>query len=145
VVSPWPVDANGTGKTIELKNPELDNSIGMNWQAITPGGTPGRVNSVAVVPTNNFVAKAVETKMDCFPSPFRDFTTIYFTIADEGHYRLEVIDMQGKTVKVLADQNLSNGSYWIDWTAGSVPPGVYTIRISSNKVITTRKVIKIQN
>lgn len=50
--SPWPVGANGTGASIVLCNPELDNSIGGNWAAATDTsatvggvvllGSPGR-------------------------------------------------------------------------------------------------------
>lgn len=48
---PWPVGAAGTGQTIELKNPSLDNNVAGNWAiSTTPSanGTPGAVNSVNV-------------------------------------------------------------------------------------------------
>lgn len=44
---PWPVGADGTGYTIELKNPFYDNNIGENWEASQDLlGTPGKINSV---------------------------------------------------------------------------------------------------
>ena len=46
-ISPWPVEAGGTGKTLELKNPSLDNGMGENWaKSNGDGGTPGKINSV---------------------------------------------------------------------------------------------------
>ncbi|MEO7318517.1 MAG: CotH kinase family protein, partial [Chthoniobacteraceae bacterium] len=45
----WYNDADGGGKTIELRNPALGNGSGQNWGVSTaPGGTPGAVNTLAV-------------------------------------------------------------------------------------------------
>lgn len=43
---PWPIGADGTGNTIELINPGLDNNIGQNWLISKDLlGTPGKKNS----------------------------------------------------------------------------------------------------
>lgn len=43
----WPGSPKGTGPSLELVNPMLDNSLGTSWLPSTPvGGTPGVVNSV---------------------------------------------------------------------------------------------------
>ena len=42
---PWPVEADGTGATLELIHPSLDNSLPENWIASEGFGTPGGVNS----------------------------------------------------------------------------------------------------
>lgn len=45
--SGWPTTANGKGPSLELKSPDLDNSIGNNWGAsLDSGGTPGSLNSL---------------------------------------------------------------------------------------------------
>lgn len=42
----WPTPPDGTGPSLELVNPFLDNGLAANWAASTPvGGTPGAVNS----------------------------------------------------------------------------------------------------
>ena len=43
---PWPTLADGSGPTLELKHPSLDNSLWENWSASDGNGTPGAVNSV---------------------------------------------------------------------------------------------------
>ncbi len=44
----WPSAADGTGATLELIDPMLDNSLASSWQASTiMGGTPGQANSGA--------------------------------------------------------------------------------------------------
>jgi hypothetical protein len=43
----WPSGADGSGRTVELVNPLLDNEGGLAWRAsLGPGGTPGAQNSV---------------------------------------------------------------------------------------------------
>ena len=41
---PWPVEADGTGSTLELINPSLDNSLPENWIASIGYGSPGGEN-----------------------------------------------------------------------------------------------------
>ena len=45
--SPFPSEPNGSGPSMELIDPDADNTLGINWQASTIlGGTPGFPNSV---------------------------------------------------------------------------------------------------
>jgi PKD repeat protein len=47
-VSPWPVEADGTGPSLELVSPSADNSMAVNWRAAsTTAGTPGLENTPA--------------------------------------------------------------------------------------------------
>jgi len=43
--APWPAAAAGTGPSMELNDPGLDNSVGSSWHASSNSGTPGAVNS----------------------------------------------------------------------------------------------------
>jgi hypothetical protein len=147
--NPWPENANGTGASIELINPSLDNTKGENWQAIGIGGTPGKPNfgylDVPAISLPNPITSAFE----CFPNPFRDYTTIQFTVVLEGNYKLEVLDMSGRIVEVLSDSYLTEGTYWIDWSRTTrsgedLNGGVYTIRLSKNSDVETIKVIMLK-
>ncbi len=44
-VAPWDTLADGSGPTLELNHPSLDNTLGENWSASQGYGTPGAVNS----------------------------------------------------------------------------------------------------
>jgi hypothetical protein len=41
---PWPIEADGTGATLELIDPSLDNSLPENWMASIGYGSPGSEN-----------------------------------------------------------------------------------------------------
>ncbi len=44
-VAPWPTEPDGNGPTLELKHPDLDNSVGTSWISSDSNGTPGAINS----------------------------------------------------------------------------------------------------
>lgn len=48
---PWPGSANGTGPSLELKDPAGDNALAASWSANSAvPGTPGKANSIATPP-----------------------------------------------------------------------------------------------
>ena len=54
--SPWPLEPDGNGPTLELIHPSLDNSLPANWSASNiNGGTPGIINSVYSADNSNSI------------------------------------------------------------------------------------------
>jgi hypothetical protein len=142
---PWPTDANGTGASIALTSPFLDNNLGENWKASLNGGTPGERNFVTDVNSTE-EDPSTGCSLSCFPNPFRDYTTIRIEVSRPGKYKLEVYDLQGRLLKTLTDQTLKPGPYSIDWagnssTSGFLKGGIYIIRLSGVNQIRNLKVI----
>jgi hypothetical protein len=142
---PWPTDANGTGASIELLNPLMDNNMGNNWRSKPDGGSPGERNFLTEVnsPEENYLSGCT---LNCFPNPFRDYTTIRIEVSKPGRYKLEVYDLQGRLIKIMADRILEPGPYSIDWGGknsinGLLQGGVYIIRLSGANRICNLKVI----
>jgi len=52
-VEPWPIEADGSGATLELINPHYDNELASNWLASSVFGTPGQQNSNYIVVTQD--------------------------------------------------------------------------------------------
>lgn len=147
--SPWPDNANGTGASIELIDPALDNARGENWRAVGIGGSPGKPNVDNQATQSPELADVLTPVFDCFPNPFHDFTTIRFNVINEGHYKVEVMDMKGRVVNVLADDHLNQGTYWIDWNGTdthnlNLDGGVFIVRIINEKSISTKKIIMLK-
>ncbi len=78
------------------------------------------------------------------PNPFNPATTIHFSLGVSGHVRVQVLDMRGRLVRTLLDEDHSTGPQKIVWdgtdAAGhSVPSGIYMARlIAAGKTMTTR-------
>lgn len=76
---PWPQGVYGTGATLELISPDLDNTKGENWQtSYEHNGTPGRKNS--------------QKTTDIFP--ISDKVTTIFPNPNNGTFTIKVAEPQ---------------------------------------------------
>lgn len=80
------------------------------------------------------------------PNPFRDATSVTYSLPAAGRARLRVIDVTGRTVTELVDATRGAGTYHAEWRgtdgAGSaVAPGVYFLRLESQGGARTRRVV----
>ncbi|MBN2521833.1 MAG: CotH kinase family protein [Bacteroidales bacterium] len=146
IYSPWPENANGTGATIELIHPSSDNTKGENWQAVGIGGTPCEPNTGVLYHEEPKIPDPLTSSFECFPNPFRDFTTIQFNVYLDGNYRLEIFDINGRLVDVLVDEYLTGGTYYIDWYGNNQynehsGNGIYTVRLSDKNNVETIKLL----
>ncbi len=66
------------------------------------------------------------------PNPARERVTLGFTLAREGHARLEVFGLRGERIATLASGVLSPGRHAHTWDMGSLAPGVYHARLTSD-------------
>jgi hypothetical protein len=146
---PWPVETESSGASIELVNPEEDNSLGKNWKSGISGGTPGTLNIRTTPYINKDENLASECNFSCFPNPFQSFTTIRIEITVSGKYKLEVYNLQGKLVRILSDQNIGTGAYYFDWdgrdsNSGVLPQGIYLVRLTGEKQNCNLKIVKVR-
>ncbi len=139
IQNPWPDLSNGTGNTIELSSPDLDNSIGVNWHSSSvSGGTPGRDNSTGI-PTSIKIAETdvITTKYEIFqnyPNPFNPSTSISYSIPNDGNVTLSIYDLLGNEVALLENGNKSAGNYTYNFDASNLSSGLYfyTLRVGAS-------------
>lgn len=130
VASPWPVDANGTGYTLELSNAMLDNNLGENWFVdANKMGSPG---------TRNYVATSIfentELRFAVYPNPATDHLYIK---NEQKLLSYEIVNMQG--IKLAIGTVEGFNTQRIDLS--SLTKGVYIIRAHSGNVSKTIKII----
>lgn len=68
-----------------------------------------------------------------YPNPFTARTTIRFRLAEAGPMRLRVLDVQGRTVRTLADGNHAAGSHAIPFDARDLPSGTYFYHLDTRR------------
>ena len=79
-----------------------------------------------------------------YPNPFRDGTTIWFTLGEAERVKLEVFDLRGRKVTTLLDEERRPGRHPVQWSGGTdegrrVAPGIYFYRISTPTADRARK------
>ncbi len=75
-----------------------------------------------------------------YPNPLTaDALTVRFEMPESGTARVEVIDVLGRTVAVLADGLQAAGPQTAAFDASGLPSGVYFVRLRAGDVTQTRK------
>jgi hypothetical protein len=64
-----------------------------------------------------------------YPNPFNPSTTIGFSVPASGYVSLAVYDILGKHIATLVDQHLDGGRYTVNFSAPSLPSGMYFYRL----------------
>lgn len=73
------------------------------------------------------------------PNPFSGLTTITFELGRASAVRLSVWDISGSRVALLADGTLRAGRHAVPFDAGSLPSGVYFVRLQTPEARLTHK------
>ncbi len=74
-----------------------------------------------------------------YPNPFNPSTNIKFDIIKNDKVLLVVYNMLGEKVATLVDQNLSPGSYNVDFNASSLSSGMYFYRLETQDFSETKR------
>lgn len=77
---------------------------------------------------------------NAYPNPFNPSTVIPFELRASGEVFMTVVDSVGRTVDVLIQGRMTAGRHEIQWNAGSLPSGVYVIRLDAGGEVHTQKV-----
>ncbi|QXD15179.1 endonuclease/exonuclease/phosphatase family protein [Rhodocaloribacter litoris] len=78
------------------------------------------------------------------PHPFRDRTTLSFTLARTGAVRLAVYDTYGREVARLVDRPLPAGFHRVDFDAAGRPSGLYMVYLRTPNGQTSRPLLHVR-
>lgn len=79
------------------------------------------------------------------PNPFNPQTTISFSLERSERAKINVYDLTGRLVSVLADQSYTAGDHSVVWNGTDamgreVPSGSYIVRLETESVVESRKI-----
>ena len=79
------------------------------------------------------------------PNPFNPSTAISFDVRQSGRAVLTVLDVLGRNVAVLVDENLSPGRYMTEWQPGAeAGSGVYFYQLRTGDSVLIKKMLLIK-
>jgi hypothetical protein len=77
-----------------------------------------------------------------YPNPFRDETTIQYTLPAREKVTLTIFDMNGRVSKVLINGvSRDKGTHAVNFFSNTLPAGMYYYRIEAGSFIQTRKMV----
>ena len=99
---------------------------------ITPSG----------VATEPDATPAAMTLRSNYPNPFSERTTLGYSLDRPAHVRMELFDVRGQRVRVLADDTRGPGEHEVTLDGFGLASGTYFVRMQSGGGVVTRKVVK---
>ncbi len=108
------------------------------WGTLTlvPGGQPVGVDGAEDLPARFTLDQA-------YPNPFRDRTTIRYSLPRPVEVTLEVFDLLGRRVATLVDEQQAPGRYEVLWTP-DVASGLYLYRLRAGDFVEQKTVLRVR-
>ncbi len=97
--------------------------------------------TTSVAEQNDLPIPAAFTLEQNYPNPFNPSTNIRFSIPVKGLISLVIYDVLGERIATLVKDELSVGTYSVQWNAAAFPSGVYFYRLQSGSFSETKKLI----
>jgi hypothetical protein len=111
---------------------------GSNAPQLSITTTSARQETAATIPAGPSAIGGLTS----FPNPFKESTTIGFSLPTAGHAQLAVYDITGKQVAVLVNGWLQAGTHQTTFASHSIAAGTYFMKMLYNGKIVTKKLLK---
>ena len=81
------------------------------------------------------------TLMQNYPNPFNPTTTIEYTLPQRASVEIKVLDVLGREVGTLVNEEKPSGVYSLQWNADGAASGVYFYRLKVGGFVETKKML----
>ena len=131
--------------------------ISFNSENLHEGNYQGQINISSssgnkVIPVSILVSATVDVNGENktiqsyaleqnYPNPFNPSTKIRFSLSNSGNVRLEIFDILGKRVAVLADGFINAGYHEILFDGNDLASGTYLYRIQAGDFVSVKKML----
>lgn len=80
---------------------------------------------------------------DCYPNPVKDRSIFGYRVNARTRVKLEILDSQGKTLKLLMDEVRNPGNHQETFDLSFLPTGTYIYRIKTGRMENSKKLVKL--
>ena len=136
--SPWPIEPDGNGPTLELKNSNLDNELAESWSSSSGFGSPGMQNTNYLnIHDNEDQAPSEYSLLPSYPNPFNGSVNIPFTIPYPTNSKIIIFNVLGQKVNEISIEHFGVGKHAIIWNGENelghdVGTGIYFAQLDIN-------------
>jgi len=87
------------------------------------------------------LSSATQSALGVYPNPVVQFATVSFSLARMSPVKISIVDISGKLLKTIADQNFSEGSHQVKFSRQSLRAGVFFLQIKTNEGVMMKKIV----
>jgi len=134
---PWPPLADGSGATLELVHPSLDNGLSESWAVSEGMGTPGAQNSRYMDPASTIETENPEVLriQSAYPNPFNAQISISLSLGINIESKVQIFDLRGALIRDLSIPAVLSGQYTFVWNGKTnmgieCASGMYIVRVT---------------
>jgi uncharacterized delta-60 repeat protein len=147
----WAARYNGSGNAVDVGYSIALTNTGTLYVTGTTAGT-GSGNDYCTIKYSQLtgiqnVNGSIPSKYELgqnYPNPFNPVTNIYISIPKSGFVNMAVYDITGKEVSGLVNEQLSAGSYKIDFDASALTSGTYFYKLTVHGFTETKKMMLVK-
>jgi hypothetical protein len=114
---------------------------------ISSNGNVYWTDSIKITPITGIEKDVQQTTFNLeqnYPNPFNTVTTINWQLAENRKVTLKVLDIVGRTVATLVDEQRPQGKYETRFNAEKLPQGIYFYQLKADEFSQTRKMILLE-
>lgn len=100
-------------------------------------------SAIGITPISTVVPSSYNLSQN-YPNPFNPTTSIKFDVPKSSFTKLKVMDITGRVLDVLVNENLTPGTYEINWNASKYSSGVYFYSLETKDFSQTKKMMLIK-
>jgi hypothetical protein len=147
-----PPSQAGTGGSISSPTPTITTPTPIVTTPTPNTGTGGIITTICTFTGIKTISNEIPDEIRLYqnyPNPFNPVTKIRFAIPSVGQMhafelRLIIYDILGKEVQTLVNENLSPGTYEVNFDGSNLPSGVYIYRLTAGNYTETKKMVLIK-
>ena len=146
---PWPSESDGSGPTLELLNPLLDNSLPSSWSYSADNGSPGQINTAfqTLSLDEHFLVPKSSRIVKLFPNPFNPTLTINFELAKNQSAEIQIHNILGQLVYSSPKKPYAKGNHSLAWNFSSndnIGSGIFFVTLKTVNNRMTKKALFIK-
>jgi hypothetical protein len=139
---PWPECGEEENISIELINPDYDNSYPGSWALSQATGTPGYRNYAYISGTETeYTVPHTLMVSQNYPNPFNASTLVAFDIPKRSKVNVRIYNIIGMLSKSVDLGTLNAGNHKTNINLEGLPTGVYIYRISAGSLHASKKML----
>lgn len=114
--------------------------VGLPFKGLAPDlgafeyDVPSSIHDSDIIPTSVVLHQN-------YPNPFNPETKIAFSLPTEMEIKLEVFDLLGRSIKLLAQGKYQGGTHTVLFTAQGISSGIYFYRLSTTQSTITKRLV----